>query len=287
MVKESPGQFSIIVSSYEQFESVTTGLGKDYVFRGQRDPQWTLLPSLFRNTALTTEKAKEYAGRHLARFKESMLKWARMHEHNGGVLSLGQLNEMPDDDWWAYGQHVGLETPLLDWSTSADAALFFAVQYATVDAKSAGDKSRLVCALNRSFIDKMNRPAFFHLSESVKANLLHFPELSAAPGILTSRYLAQSSVFSVAPTGYSVEDMVNLIFDGSDDEDEQILVKIFIPNTLRSSCLRELRKKGTSALTLFPDVDGVIQHCNMQLRVCPGSGEELNEVSTPDCVKTG
>src|SRR5258708_65160 len=88
----------------------------DYIWRGQRCSDWPLIPSLDR-TLLRIGKSdsNEIHEKLLRRFKLAVR--GRL-EHAARPQS--------ENEWWALGQHFGLATPLLDWTSSPFIAAYFA-----------------------------------------------------------------------------------------------------------------------------------------------------------------
>lgn len=92
-----------------------------YLFRGQPDSAWSLLPSLPRilsASGLTASDGMEIERLALAQFK----KHAHLH------LSQRWLRDVHSDlSWWGLMQHYGAPTRLLDWTASPFVAAYFAV----------------------------------------------------------------------------------------------------------------------------------------------------------------
>ena len=85
----------------------------NYIFRGHASENWKLESTLKRKM---NETGNENIGeKTLDNFKKHCL---GRRGHNPSRLS--------ENEWWALGQHFGLNTPLLDWSDSPYVAAFFA-----------------------------------------------------------------------------------------------------------------------------------------------------------------
>ncbi|MEL6524895.1 MAG: FRG domain-containing protein [Chloroflexota bacterium] len=94
-------------------------IGKNTLFlRGQKDKKWSLVPSLYR-----TSEYKPYSWLHR---EESLL--GEFRRKALPYLSHIPKNDFTDLEWLALAQHHGLPTRLLDWTTNALVALYFAYQ---------------------------------------------------------------------------------------------------------------------------------------------------------------
>ncbi len=94
-----------------------------WIWRGQRDAAWPLLSSLDRLLAKTTGSA----GLAIGQAQESQ-QLARFKQAARGRRGSNPRHDLNDDEWWALGQHHGLATPLLDWTSSPYVALYFAFE---------------------------------------------------------------------------------------------------------------------------------------------------------------
>lgn len=88
-----------------------------YLFRGSADADWTLQSHFDRRFATVPME------RRMLLWDRLVTEWRRGCEEAGVAPAL--LAE--DRTLWALGQHHGLPTRLLDWSTSRYVAAFFAL----------------------------------------------------------------------------------------------------------------------------------------------------------------
>jgi hypothetical protein len=247
-------------SLVEDTVAVTSGsTPREFVWRGQRHPDWGLSPSLDRlldriNRAASNtsgsgeaeETDEQRVSRHLERFKFAV------RGRRGGNPPELRL----DNDWWALGQHYGLATPLLDWSRSPFAAAYFAFEEDHPDQH----QCRAVYGLDRRAVDLRN----IQLSEgeSVESGRPPGLEFYEPMSDENPRLVAQGGLFTRAPLGMSVQDWVNLHFEESP---APVLYRILLPCSDRTSCLRALNRMNISHLSLFPDLAGASRFVNLAL----------------------
>jgi len=228
----------------------------EVIYRGQRGYNWPLASTLTRQFS---------DGRIPDEERDELLTYFRLAMRGRGP----DLTSMNDEDVWAYGQHVGLATPLLDWSKSPFVSLYFA--FAEADADNTQNPSRAIFCLD------MTR---------LKGAL---PELFIEPRSNdNSRLVNQAGLFTLTPSGSenfesyiinSLQENTAIDFDGFEDlptpEDgfefppneiakklAPYICKIHIPNVRRTECLAMLRKMNIHHGSLFPDPFGAAQYCN-------------------------
>ena len=226
-------------------------------YRGHRRYDWSLTPSLGR---LTTSGivSRELAERQLALFKRAV----RGRVNDRSLVDLGE-----EDELWSVGQHHGLMTPLLDWTYSPYVALFFA--FAKEDPVGGGEKDnsyRAVYVLNKSFVD----------DDEVRPEIRVMEPRKDEHG----RLVNQAGLFNFSPYDATIENKLADILSADDfdddrlkeaDENEQAdilaeyICKIYIKNEERDACLRHLRRMNVHHASLFPDLLGAAQYCNVAI----------------------
>ena len=250
----------IPVTRLESWREFTDLLGSDFfnrhgvqlVFRGHRRYDWSLMPTLGRLTTngIVTERL---AQAQLERFKRAV---------RGRLNDAAMVDE--DDELWSVGQHHGLMTPLLDWTYSPYVALFFA--FHKDDSKEeAANPYRAVYVLNKSFLTEHEDETGIRLWEPRRDD--------------HGRLVNQAGLFTFSPTDATIENkLANVLADdelfedeelraASEDEQPNILAryicKIYIRNEERDACLRHLRRMNVHHASLFPDLLGASEYCNV------------------------
>lgn len=119
-------------------------------FRGHRNYEWSLIPSLFRGVG--ENKTADDRGYTNISLREG-LRQQQNHAKNYQFLKNDGLNPI---EWMAVAQHYGIKTRLLDWSTSAIHALLFALEYQFAKPGEFKDENNLPCVWCL-FPQRMNR----------------------------------------------------------------------------------------------------------------------------------
>jgi hypothetical protein len=224
-----------------------------WIFRGQGDIAWPLLPKAGRaayyRIATKSLAARGHVSNDLGRF------------HAWREEAVGFCGTLPTNDFecLAYAQHYGLATRLLDWTTNPLVALFFAVE--TADDADGG----VYCHLPWHVIDREE--------SSIDTLFSHIALLVPRP--FDRRILAQSGVFT-----YHSNPMVPLQAGKPPAEalpaapDRVDLIKIRVLKKAKPFLQRQLSALGISRKALFPDLEGLSAFVNWESRRIVRAREE-------------
>jgi hypothetical protein len=210
-----------------------------FLWRGQKSADWKLLPTLDRLLQDRGLEVEQETKKHLQNFMYA----ARGRRHKN---SMEVDNE---DEWWALGQHNGLATPLLDWTTSPFVAAFFAFFKSDHDPSS----KRGIFAIHQSSYEAK--------SKVLKKEGIRFIKPFSDEN---TRLVNQSGLFTKAPSGVELESWTKKHFAGTN---ELKLLKVSLPNSEREVCLKILNRMNINYLTLFPDLFGASRYCNMIVKI--------------------
>lgn len=232
-------------------EKITTQ--EDLIFRGQSQ-DYTLLPKIGRKNLLfdPMEKRGALERKIFDEFKRMACSYEEcIHINN-------------DLDWLAIAQHYGLPTRLLDWTTNALAALWFAVE-----TDGSNKESGYV------YIYRPNPDDFYPV------DALHNPLAIENLNFINPRYtnkrlIAQSGIFSIHNHIESSDSFIR--FDANKNLSGDFF-KIEIPSSQKFVLRYDVDRCGINRKALFPDLDGLCQHLSWLYFLMPDEvGKKRSEV---------
>lgn len=252
----------IPVTRIENWRDFTLLLDNDFfnradtqlVFRGHRRYDWSMTPTLGRlaPSGIITQRL---ADTQLALFRQAIR--GRTTDH---VLL---VDEEQEDELWSIGQHHGLMTPLLDWTYSPYVALFFA--FLKEDQNDENDNPyRVVHVLNKSFVADDDKCPDIRVFEPKKDDY--------------GRLVSQAGLFTFSPYDATIENRLAEILGSDEFDDDELrtaseedeteilakyICKIYIKNEDRQGCLKHLRRMNVHHASLFPDLIGASDYCNI------------------------
>lgn len=219
------------------------------IFRGHRRYDWPLTPSLGRFDPRNIITA-DVANAQLRLFRRAV---------RGRVSDRTLVEDAEEHELWSVGQHHGLLTPLLDWTYSPYVALFFAFEREDRRHGELDNAFRALYVLNKTYVEIEDKCPDVSVLEPRKDD--------------HGRLVNQAGLFTYSAYGNTLENFLinslrdEVLGDVSEDEEARELAKyickIYIPNEERAECLRHLRMMNVHHASLFPDLLGAAQYCNV------------------------
>ena len=201
-------------------------------FRGQSNSSWRLLPRLAR--LFGPSRIPDTWQRLESFILEDFIKYAVPH------LPREPKSEF---EWLVMGQHYGLPTRLLDWTTNPLKATFFAVS----DLKPKRNGALFAFAPTTLLRDLGD-------NESIRDFERMMPIF---PKMIDSRIISQEAAFTVFPFPPEYKRFRPLENTSKHGRSYWSLLKIVIPSESKLQMLTELNTLGVNSRTLFPDLVGL------------------------------
>jgi hypothetical protein len=251
-LKSENGIQEFELSAWKYFPDFVTAELLDFpqfIYRGQPSAAWPLEPSLDRALRLRGRSSSLYLReRHLNEF--------RLATRGRRGSNPSRLEE--ENEWWALGQHQGLATPLLDWTSSPYVAAYFAFEEQPSDKPG----RRAVFAIDVSVFEAKSAEITAAHSGPSRPFIVEFVRPMQDEN---SRLVSQGGLFTRAPDGTDIESWVRRQFPK--DESTIVLMKVTIPSADRVEALRGLNRMNINRASLFPDLAGASAFCNLALMV--------------------
>lgn len=202
-------------------------------FRGQRE-DLPLLPKIARQAKLNGQQIIELEKKVFNEFLRR------------GRPFFGFAPEIKDDiELLTIGQHYGLPTRLLDWTTNPLAALWFAIR----DVLIKNTEKAVVWIYNPSVDNDAHRTGYANGDITDIPRTLHFK-----PVHVDQRLIVQKSVFTIHGSGQPNQERK---FIPLENERPESLMKIMIPSLLALELLKKLEQCGIDGAGMFPGLEGV------------------------------
>ncbi len=237
------------LSSFDDFRNFANYFSDDlgFVFRGHAQSEWILETSLDRLIRRINPVSIELESTYdfqLGLFVKSIR----------GRTSAAKDVSNNRDELWALGQHYGLATPLLDWTSSLYVSLFFAF----ADPTPSPSGYRTVWALHRDGV--INAMSGYNADREYNQQFSFIDPLTDH----NTRLISQAGKFTRQPLSFDVPGWVQSQYQGAK---EAYLFKIDVPDFERLRILRHLRQMNIHSGTLFPDLSGASLDCNETLEL--------------------
>ena len=248
----TPGFHAIKINSMEHLTCLIEhllqdGLHNKLIFRGQRNSDWKLQSSLEREikSVKTQEQYNEIAQKHISNFKK--LARGKIREQS---LLLGNSEEN-NEELWAIGQHLGLKTPLIDWTRSFLIALFFAFHKEKTETKY-----RCVYRLLENLLKIDDKHKYI-----VNPKMDHYGRLTSQKGLFTYWGID----FHIRSLLIVIDNVTSSSLS-KDTKQRKLITKYYISNELRKDILNYLEKYGITEDSIYPDLSGIINKANSHLK---------------------
>lgn len=216
------------------------------IFRGQRCYDWYLTSTLEREFIKSNLEIdyKNFVKSHFDNFLH--LSRGKIKEE---LLLLHSDNYLSQYELWAIGQHLGLKSVLLDWTFSFFHSLYFAFEEIRDEKSNAKDEYRVIFSLPYDFIKNplLTRNPHFLFEPRIDP----YKRLTAQNGLFTTIPFIDNTFIHWKKSFQSIK-------NGE-------FLKIYISNKIRDYIINYLNRINVNYLTVYPDLQGVVNYCNNQI----------------------
>ncbi len=199
-----------------------------YLFRGQLDKD-KLLPRLFRSKTKIQPKTPETEKAMFDDFKRRGRPFLKIEPQS-------------EYEWLALAQHHGMPTRLLDWTSSALAALWFTV----TDTRKNDNGAIWVLKYEEADIVKPRKDDMPF--DTIETKIFF-------PTHIVDRFIAQGGWFTVHKYERKIKSL-----DEEGNYENKLIKKLIVPRDSFSNIRFLLNRCGLNKVTLFPDFDGLCEH---------------------------
>ncbi len=237
----------------------------DFVFRGHSNSAWPLEPSF-------TRAFRDAPSKALQSFQALLLKnFGEDVNLSGKTFTSGKpfLKRKPRERW-AFGQHYGLPTPLLDWSESPYIATFMACE----DAFNTIVKERM--ASNRRELNALSdRLSLFALRKNVHPYTADWKRMKVEfvdfRDIDNPRVRTQLGLFTVLPTNHkTLDDCIESYCRGRAGRKLSVsdfLLKFTLPYSAVFDALVDLELMDITPRRLYEGLEGICKSAKLRTQI--------------------
>jgi len=208
---------------------------------------------LFRGVSNSHEhKLIPAIGRNWSKELDELLTLERSHLNLFKNLALPYIDFRPSDDWdWLMlGQHHGLETRLLDWTTNPLVALYFACNNKSNSSDDgAVYRASGIKLFDPSKYDGSELPNPFKIDQNYRVMTPH----------ISPRITAQAATFTISKN--PIEPLEFDIIGAEGRTNDKIIVKA----DAKKRILRQLLDLNIGSSSLFPGLDGLCKELKEEL----------------------
>lgn len=255
-------------------QKISNEIHEDFIYRGQADAEWKLIPSALRNApSYLTRRKKPFSedvvaseiitlnsfvhhcdriGIHIPGDSQSYRKKHIQFDQQDPWLVKPSLWPNPDVlDLMAMAQHHGVPTRLLDWTRLPYTALYFAMSQCIANYKDwKADTKLALWALNKALLHKHTNIEVYNAAGSIS------PHLAAQYGLFTVHY---------HQGGYGKEITIQSLDELTSDISDTLLYKFTLPLPEVFRLFMLLNKAGYTAASIYPSADGVGKAINDEI----------------------
>lgn len=262
-------------SSRDKIESVFDFLNKlkfifertftnQYLYRGQSDCKWPLLPSIARIPNLPAETPNGWFGSSdELEGVPIILSWESLEENllnQFKKYSIPYLQKIPDSysEWLILAQHHGLPTRLLDWTTNPLKGLYYAVE----NPNCIEDGVVWIFSMGR-ICENLDEEIKSRRTKKGEKNFI----IKYLPDHLNARIISQESCFTFFSFPEETKPMPPMEKIDQYSIEVEDLSQFIIPAESKQQIKRELGIFGITHRTLFPDLDNLCTSIRREFRL--------------------